>query len=68
MNLNDLIADLTKMLRRLVGEDVELVTVPAPQLGRVLVDPGQMEQVIVNLVVNAWEAMPPGGQAHHRDR
>jgi CheY-like chemotaxis protein len=62
VNLNDIIADLTKMLGRLIGEDIELVTVPAPQLGQVRVDPGQMEQVVMNLVVNAREALPRGGK------
>jgi two-component system cell cycle sensor histidine kinase/response regulator CckA len=50
------------MLRRLIGEDVELATVAGPALGNVLLDPGQMEQVIMNLVVNARDAMPEGGK------
>jgi CheY-like chemotaxis protein len=50
------------MLHRLIGEHIELVTVPGAPLGRVKVDPGQIEQVILNLVVNARDAMPQGGK------
>ena len=62
INLNDLIIDLDKMLRRLIGEDIELVTLPATDLDRVKVDRGQMEQVLMNLAVNARDAMPTGGK------
>jgi signal transduction histidine kinase len=62
VDLNQLVADLEKMLDRLIGEDVELTVLPRPDLGSVRVDPGQMEQVIMNLVVNARDAMPKGGQ------
>ena len=49
------------MLRRLIGEDIQLVTRPAPNLGAVKADPGHIEQVIINLAVNARDAMPKGG-------
>jgi CheY-like chemotaxis protein len=61
LELNRLASDLEKMLRRLIGEDVELVQRFASELGRVKADPGQLEQVIMNLVVNARDAMPEGG-------
>src|SRR5207302_2580199 len=51
-----------RMLQRVIGEDIDLVTVPAPGLGRVKVDPGQIEQVIMSLAVNARDAMPNGGK------
>jgi PAS domain S-box-containing protein len=60
-NLNDLILDIDKMLRRLISEDVELVTIPGDSLWPVKADPGQLEQVLVNLAVNARDAMPGGG-------
>jgi PAS domain S-box-containing protein len=62
LNLNTVILDLDKMLHRLIGEDIELITLPAPDLGQVRVDPGHIEQVIVNMAVNARDAMPTGGQ------
>jgi two-component system, cell cycle sensor histidine kinase and response regulator CckA len=61
IEINRLTGDLQKMLHRLIGEDVELVHKLAPDLGRVKADPGQIEQVIMNLVVNARDAMPDGG-------
>jgi PAS domain S-box-containing protein len=62
VHLNTLIEELTKMLRRLIDEDVVLNFIPAPDLGLVKIDPGQFEQVLMNLVVNARDAMPTGGQ------
>ncbi|HEX2045492.1 MAG TPA: PAS domain S-box protein [Gaiellaceae bacterium] len=62
IDLNRVVEDMERMLRRLIGEDVELVTAVDPALGRVEADPGQIEQVIANLVVNARDAMPEGGR------
>jgi PAS domain S-box-containing protein len=62
LDLNQLISNLERMLKRLIGEDIKLVTELRPGLGRVKADPGQIEQVIVNLVVNSRDAMPQGGK------
>jgi two-component system, cell cycle sensor histidine kinase and response regulator CckA len=62
VDLNVIVADIEKMLRRLIGEDVEFTTVLGPAISRVKVDPGQIEQVIINLAVNARDAMPKGGK------
>ncbi len=62
LDLNLVVNDLAKMLRRLIGEDVEVVIVNGPELGKVKADHGQIEQVIMNLVVNARDAMPDGGK------
>ena len=61
VNLNDLLTNIDMMLHRLIGEDVELIVLPSEDLGAVKVDPSHIEQVIVNLVVNARDAMPEGG-------
>ena len=62
LDLNIHVRDTEKMIRRLVGEDVSLQTSLAPGLSQVKVDPGQIDQVILNLVVNARDAMPKGGR------
>ena len=62
LNLNHILADLDKMLRRLITEDITLDTVTDPRLQSVRADAGQLEQVIMNLVVNAAHAMPEGGR------
>ena len=60
--VNDVVEGLAPMLRRLIGEDIELLTTLTPNLEPVLADAGQLEQVLVNLVVNARDAMPEGGR------
>jgi PAS domain S-box-containing protein len=62
VDLSATVSDLVRMLGRLIGEDVELVLRLDPALGRVLVDPGQVEQLVINLAVNARDAMPCGGR------
>lgn len=61
MDLNEVVADIEKLLRRLIGEHIDLRTVLDPHLGPVRADPAQIEQVIMNLAVNARDAMPEGG-------
>lgn len=62
VDLNRILQDLGGMLRRIIGEDVEMAMELSPHLGHVRVDPSQMEQVVVNLAVNARDAMPTGGR------
>ncbi len=62
LNLNTILRDLDKMLHRIIGEDIELVTLLADDLGTVKADAGQIEQVVMNLAVNARDAMQKGGK------
>ncbi len=61
LDLNDVVQDLEKMLRRLVDENIEMKTVPGMETGRIKADPGYLGQLLMNLVVNARDAMPNGG-------
>ncbi len=61
LNLNDIITDLNKMLRRLIREDINIIANLSPELGRIKADRGQLTQLILNLAVNARDAMPNGG-------
>jgi two-component system cell cycle sensor histidine kinase/response regulator CckA len=62
IDINELVVNMEKMLRRLIGEDIQLATVPGNEVGKVKTDPGQLEQVIMNIVVNGRDAMPQGGK------
>ena len=62
LNFNTVVAGMESLLRRLLGEDIDLVVVLTPDVGNVKADPGQIEQVITNLAVNARDAMPRGGR------
>ncbi len=64
LDLNQIVSNMDKMLRRLIGEDIELVTVLGTDIGKVKADPGQVEQVVINLALNARDAMPKGGRLH----
>ncbi|MFZ5895531.1 MAG: ATP-binding protein [Myxococcota bacterium] len=62
LDLNEIIKGCSNLLRRILGEDIELRTIAGPLLGHVRADPGQLEQVIMNLAINARDAMPNGGK------
>ncbi len=62
LNLNDRVSDTVELMKRVIGENINLVLTLDPTLGRVKADPGQIEQVVMNLVVNARDAMPQGGR------
>lgn len=62
LDLNEVVSNIGKLLRRLIGEDITQILCLHPALGRVKIDPGQLEQIIMNLAVNARDAMPGGGQ------
>ncbi len=62
IDLNQILAGLERMVHRLLGADIELATLPSSAIGRIQADPGQVEQIVINLVANARDAMPRGGR------
>ncbi len=62
LDLNEVVTENLKMLTRMIGEDIDLVMVPGPSIGAIRADPGQIDQVIMNIAVNARDAMPHGGK------
>ena len=62
LDINEVLTDMGKMISRLIGEDIEISVIAAPELWLVEADPGQIEQIVMNLVVNAMDAMPEGGK------
>lgn len=62
LNLNEIVTDLMKMVQRIIGEDIDVIVKAAPELLPVFADPAQLEQAIMNLAVNARDAMPQGGR------
>ncbi len=62
LNLNEVITEMSTMLCRMIGEDIELIVIAKPDLGMVNADPGQIRQIVMNLAVNARDAMPQGGR------
>jgi len=68
LNLDSVVTEMEKMLRRVIGENIDLRAVLEPKLGSVKADPGQIEQIVLNLVVNARDSMPSGGCTNRRMR
>ena len=61
VNLNQVVTDVSKMLGRLIGENIDWCCRLAPDLGNITADPGQLQQIVMNLAVNSRDAMPNGG-------
>ena len=61
LDINDVVNSIEKMLKRLIGEDIQIMTVLDTSVGKIKADAGQLEQVVLNLAVNARDAMPKGG-------